>query len=922
MNKKKGDEMMVDNYGKEYWLEEIQNTSNVIIQAIDVLKDNIGLLCSLVLPKLRVLVDSIACYIRESEDKKNIASNENSYSKIEKSISFVRKGKNDFLAKLHDEFNIPNHHTPIGEYAIRLMYSYTIELNKVKDFFFKKYNIEILKGIEDFTMDRDESFKDYYRKILELLDKCNFSERKFDGYSYYVQKKKTIYVNHDLIYEYTLTNALDQNNRFDSFIAFSKLDIFDNYAIKARMARKNIDIFDRKIDILILTDYNVSIRKCEFDHLSWVLGLNKKYSRKTIEYSQLMEYIQKKRIPLSKLVLLGEEDYHCFERECFADAMTHGLQELLFKARTIINSNENGKNVLLYLLCTMRNEIIRKQLESEPNPELNNLYLKNKCLPFEQTPYSASLCKHIPMMKYVMQCISYDEHYYEMINRIITNNSVENNELYTPIGDLEDYNNVDDVIRIYNSKIPKYHSGRIINKFNNYVYIEEHESNTKEFIKLLRPLVHNGGIENYKEYVDLNIKKIGKLDDDCKRRAIEKMFLKSTIFVIYGSAGVGKSTLADYMTNILDDYSVLCLANTNPAVENLKEKIKKDNVAFSTIYSFISDKNNITKYDLLIIDECSTISTKDIYDVFNKIDCKAIILMGDVYQIEAIKFGNWFGLIKHFLPKDSYIDLERQFRTENSVLKELWENVRELKISDVRSSLSFNKISHELDEDILVKKDNDEIILCLNYDGIFGINSVNKLLQINNDTDVVVQWKQYIFKKDDPVLFLENSRFKGVIYNNLKGRIELVKEYEESIYFRIKVETHIDPEDASDNSFSLISSNGKESVIDFIVNKYGYDSFDENSDEMNKIPFQIAYAVSIHKSQGLEYNSVKIIIPNEIDENISLNIFYTAITRAKEKLQIYWTKESEEKILHSFETKNSSKDAGILLGKYPELRLK
>ena len=47
------------------------------------------------------------------------------------------------------------------------------------------------------------------------------------------------------------------------------------------------------------------------------------------------------------------------------------------------------------------------------------------------------------------------------------------------------------------------------------------------------------------------------------------------------------------------------------------------------------------------------------------------------------------------------------------------------------------------------------------------------------------------------------------------------------------------------------------------------------------VPFQVAYAVSIHKAQGLEYKSVKIVITNEVEELITHNIFYTAITVQK-----------------------------------------
>ena len=84
------------------------------------------------------------------------------------------------------------------------------------------------------------------------------------------------------------------------------------------------------------------------------------------------------------------------------------------------------------------------------------------------------------------------------------------------------------------------------------------------------------------------------------------------------------------------------------------------------------------------------------------------------------------------------------------------------------------------------------------------------------------------------------------------------------------------------------------------------------------MPFQVAYAVSIHKAQGLEYNSVKLVITNEVEEMISHNIFYTAITRAKEKLKIYWSPETENKILTSIQTRNIKRDVGLLKSKIPQ----
>ena len=96
-----------------------------------------------------------------------------------------------------------------------------------------------------------------------------------------------------------------------------------------------------------------------------------------------------------------------------------------------------------------------------------------------------------------------------------------------------------------------------------------------------------------------------------------------------------------------------------------------------------------------------------------------------------------------------------------------------------------------------------------------------------------------------------------------------------------------------------------------------YKSTDKD-DESSKaiVPFQVAYAVSIHKAQGLEYNSVKIVITKEVEEMITHNIFYTAITRAKEKLKIYWSPETEKTVLEGLSKKSYNKDANLIASLY------
>jgi ATP-dependent exoDNAse (exonuclease V) alpha subunit len=70
--------------------------------------------------------------------------------------------------------------------------------------------------------------------------------------------------------------------------------------------------------------------------------------------------------------------------------------------------------------------------------------------------------------------------------------------------------------------------------------------------------------------------------------------------------------------------------------------------------------------------------------------------------------------------------------------------------------------------------------------------------------------------------------------------------------------------------------------------------------------------VSIHKAQGLEYDSVKIVITDANEDDITHNIFYTAVTRAREHLRIFWTPETQQAVLESLHRSTNPKDVTIL----------
>ena len=102
-----------------------------------------------------------------------------------------------------------------------------------------------------------------------------------------------------------------------------------------------------------------------------------------------------------------------------------------------------------------------------------------------------------------------------------------------------------------------------------------------------------------------------RIDSKEKLNALKAIFSDSHIALIYGSAGTGKSTLINHISNLYNDRKKLYLANTNPAVDNMRRKVNAGNCDFKTIAKFLSDYNTDTECDILFIDECSTVSNKD-----------------------------------------------------------------------------------------------------------------------------------------------------------------------------------------------------------------------------------------------------------------------------------------------------------------------
>lgn len=226
--------------------------------------------------------------------------------------------------------------------------------------------------------------------------------------------------------------------------------------------------------------------------------------------------------------------------------------------------------------------------------------------------------------------------------------------------------------------------------------------------------------------------------------------------------------------------------------------------------------------------------------------------------------------------------------------------------------------------EIKVRSDNlyyKALMKFLSRTGMNGVNNINRYMQKINPSKPI-EWGNWTYKVGDKVLFNESRRFGNVLYNNLKGRILSIDKKTDEIVFQVLVDKVIDKTDAGFAGIKLVEcAYDDKSIVEFNVKRrVERDSDADYSEEI--VPFQIAYAVSIHKAQGLEYESVKVVITEDVDERISHNIFYTAITRTTDRLKIYMSKETQNKLAEKFVKSNVGLQQAQLFAGHAGLKLK
>lgn len=773
-----------------------------------------------------------------------------------------------YLAHFYKGLDYIGYRTPEIGQSERLMLKYYDFMWKIREMVKRKFGMDILQNLEKFPLRINELDQEYYEMIAEAVESAEIIHPLVNVTRFYVHKKTSFYVDGERYFELTLQLASIYATKFNRITVYTKLDISTNYSIQIAYSEAVIKLWGVESKIKVVTDWKVSIEPFCLNKMGKILKHSLKISSRYGEYNALMGFLTATGMNLLDLIDLQEIDFEKVITEIYKDVNTAHFKEILEELRETYSADSTvkGRNVVRYLLLHLREELIESVAVNRYSKCLcENLGISSGCYPFESNPYISNL----------PDSNSSDKSRRDSIVRIGNKNDLDRAFPYLKVQDEtmrmgeiyfeKDTLVTDAEIKSFNASLDPWErrQGKSLVQKDGYVYIDFYEQTTLHILQYL-----------------LKLSKCANKE----QRIINKRFVKEN---------------QDQLKDAVKEQA-------------LKRRIEdQENVEFRSTKSFV-ESGRVGRYDAVFVDECSVIDNRTMEKIVNKIqENSLLILAGDIHQIEAIEFGNWFYYAKNIiLTKGANVELSNTWRTDDPKLIDLWKEVREHKPLITERMAIDGPFSEKIGAELLKEDEyKDHVVLCLNYDGKFGLNNMNNYFQCANKEGEAVVWGEWTYKKGDPVLFNDSKRFPA-LYNNLKGWIIDVEKDRKEIRFTIDIDMKLTEKECKENGIEFIGDTGKYTRIRFCVFKYDSNVPDDKVDEMRMkavVPFQLAYAVSIHKAQGLEYDSVKIVIPDSNSERVTHGVFYTAITRAKKKLKIYWSAETMKSIVDKFSKEEMGK---------------
>lgn len=359
----------------------------------------------------------------------------------------------------------------------------------------------------------------------------------------------------------------------------------------------------------------------------------------------------------------------------------------------------------------------------------------------------------------------------------------------------------------------------------------------------------------------------------------------SKITMITGGPGTGKTTIIRAIVSVFRALKlrILLAAPTGRAAKRMREatgyeaKTIHRLLEYSQHMGFQKNQDNHLETDVLIVDEASMIDTVLMYHLVKAIPSHAVLIMvGDINQLPSVGPGTVFA------------DMISSGRFKVTTLTEIFRQAKESqiivnahKINQGEFPLISKPPEGKYSDFYFIEEDDPEealnkiISLCKQHipkhfgyhplkdiqvlapmhRGVVGVGTLNTKLQeaLNaNGTKIIKGYK--IFKVNDKVMQVVNNYDKEV-YNGDIGQVVAINQ-----------EDH-------------------ELTVDYDGNKIIYSYYD--LDEL-----MLAYAISIHKSQGSEYKAVVMPIMTQHYMLLQRNLIYTGITRGKNLVVLIGSKKA------------------------------
>ena len=415
-----------------------------------------------------------------------------------------------------------------------------------------------------------------------------------------------------------------------------------------------------------------------------------------------------------------------------------------------------------------------------------------------------------------------------------------------------------------------------------------------------------------------------------------EMFGKKRLCVLTGAAGTGKTSVVEAFLNSkqIQNEGVLLLAPTGKARVKLGKQSKYGEAL--TIAQFLTrqgffdwetmqpvvkeEGRKYSKSKNVIIDECSMLTTRDFYVLLNALDLSLInriILIGDPYQLPPIGEGRTFSDLCNYLKKEipdgitSLSIVVRTIHTGDSdifALASWFSGTKPSKNADeIFDKIQQEKLSGDLSvytwKDESVLKDTIVNVLEKELDGkqsslkskILAAIGMNDIESAYANPDVVEHF-QVLSPVKNPMwgTYQLNTYFQEWLAGDFSDYsiplgISTISTADKVIQLQnIKME-------ASPSNEKRQLSNGQIGFVKFVkkpkkvasVCFSGYPSetfsFYSNENEDKDQMIDLAYAITIHKSQGSDFDIVLVVLPKN-GLILSRELVYTALTRAKKKL--------------------------------------